>query len=82
MKEYYLNVNCLCPGFKGLKTPPRMPQEDKPLLTFRRNRNNLKEECDFDEDLSESSDVYDLSVSEDSESLNLGTFRSNFLSDN
>lgn len=81
MKELYEDVNPLCLGGRGVRTSPKAFSDSEPLFAFRRQQLHDRSDCDSDQSHSEDSDLYSLSES-DSESLSLGTFRSQLLSEN
>uniref|UniRef100_A0A7S3KLD5 Uncharacterized protein n=1 Tax=Euplotes crassus TaxID=5936 RepID=A0A7S3KLD5_EUPCR len=82
-KELYGGVNPLCPESKEIKTPPKaLLNNSEPLIAFRRKNLYERSDCDSEQSQADFSDIYSLSNSSDGESLSLGTFRSQLISEN
>ncbi|CAI2372732.1 unnamed protein product [Moneuplotes crassus] len=83
LKEFYETINPLCSGSEGVKPPPGVfLKNPEPLFAFRRKQTYNKSDCEAEGSEADFSNIYSLSDSSDSESLSLGTFRSNLLSEN
>lgn len=80
MKEFYNDTNTLCIEAKNKKSVIEAlnasESDSKPMYAFRRQRTQDSEgNSNYEED-SESSDIFNLSVSEDSELSSLDSIRS------